>query len=114
MSAGWVTSTECETPPTSVARRQGVQPLVGDDPQGGGVVVHKAFAVDHAAGEIAVSRDAGLALMMREFVARQGSEVRVTAGAPIPFDRLASLDDAGITAAARAATFGLRDAPSVL
>jgi putative hemolysin len=55
----------------------------------------------------AVSRDAGLAIMLAEFIARQGKEVVLTAGRPIAYESLHGLDDAGITATARDATFAL-------
>lgn len=58
----------------------------------------------------AVSRDAGLALMLAEFLAQRGRELLVTAGCPIGFDELDGLDDATITARARAATFALASA----
>ena len=58
----------------------------------------------------AVSRDAGLALMLAEFIARQDSDLLVTAGEPIPFSALEGLDDEAITAHARRATLALADA----
>ena len=60
----------------------------------------------------AVSRDAGLVMMLSEFLARRNSQVELTVGSAIEFEELAGLNDAAIVARLREATLGLERQPA--